>query len=108
MTSLSPSPVRTDKEVLRTKPTIVAGENGDWIWCERPTPAQDTAWVKSQHEQRDAFLSLAKRESKLSVRYRKWALEETKPERAAHYAAEALRLRRNSWNSLRSARGRNV
>lgn len=97
-----------DPEILRTKPTIVAGEDGQWIWCERPTPAQDAAWVKSQHEQRDAFLSLAKTESKLSVRYRKWALEETKPERAAHYAAEALRLRRNSWNSLRSARGRNV
>ena len=89
-------------------PTTVAGENGDWIWAERPTPAQDAAWVQRQHRERDAFLSLAKRESKLSVQYRRWALEETKPDRAAHYASEALRLRRNSKFSLHAARVRNI
>jgi polysaccharide pyruvyl transferase WcaK-like protein len=107
MTSSAPSSTPI-QQTRATKPTIVPDANGDWIWSERPTPAQDAAWIASQHKQRDAFLSLAKTESKLSVQYRKWALEETKPERAAHYATEALRLRRNSWNSLRAARGRNV
>lgn len=101
------SPIPTKHE-QGTKPTIIPNEAGEWIWATLPTPEQDAAWVRRQHTERDAFLSLAKRESKLSVQYRRWALEETKPERAAHYAAEALRLRRNSTTSLRAARVRNV
>ena len=102
------SPSIPTKHEQGTKPTIVPNEAGEWIWARLPTPEQDAAWVERQHRDRDAFLSLAKRESKLSVQYRRWALEETKPDRAAHYATEALRLRRNSKRSLDAARARNV
>jgi len=103
-----PAPPIKPPEAVREKFTVVAGEHGEWIWAKRPTPEQDAAWITSQHQYRDAFLSLAKRESKLSVQYRRWALEETSPDRAARYAAEALRLRRKSKTSLHAARMRNV
>ena len=105
----TPSLSKRKGEPAGTKPAIVGVDaSGEFIWARHLTPDQDAAWIQRQHTQRDAFLSLAKRESKLAVQYRKWAEEETKPERAAHYAAEALRLRRNSITSLRAARVRNV
>lgn len=97
-----------DPEILRAKHTIVAGEDGDWIWVKRPTPAQDSAWIARQHRERDAMISCAKTQSKLSVRYFRWAEDETSPERAAHYAAEGRKARRSASAHLRWARERNV
>jgi hypothetical protein len=93
---------------VRVKPTVVLDEDGEWVWVRRPTPEQDRAWIELQHKERDAFLSLARRQSKLSVQYRRWAEEDARPDRAAHYATEATRLRRDAKWHLRKARERNV
>lgn len=90
------------------KPTIVADERGEWIWSRQPTPEQDLAWVRRQHQERDAFVSLAMAQSKLAVRYRRWADEETSPTRAAHYATESTRCRREAKSNFRHARMRDV
>lgn len=95
-------------EPARTKFTVVADENGEWIWSRRPTPAQDEAWIARQHEWRDQSVSFAKRLSKLSVRHFGWATETTNPDRATRYAAEGRRLRRKAREYLREARNRNV
>lgn len=103
-----PSPPIKPPEAVRTKFTVVADENGEWIWSRRPTPAQDEAWIASMHEWRDSALHYAKLSSKLSVRYFVGAAETTNPDRAARYAAEGRRLRRKAREYLREARNRNV
>lgn len=103
----SPLPIKPS-EAARTKFTVVADENGEWIWARRPTPAQDAAWIGSMHEFRDEALRFAKLNSKLSVRHFRWAAETSNPDRAAHYAAEGRRLRRKAREYLREARNRNV
>jgi hypothetical protein len=90
------------------KPTVVPDANGDWIWSERPTPAQDAAWIERQHATRDAAVKFAKSLSKRSVECFRWAAETANPERAARYAAEGLRTRRKAREYLREARNRNV
>lgn len=83
-------------------------EDGEWVWVSRLTPAQEAGWIARQHAERDAFVSLAMRQSKLAVRYRRWAEEETNPIRAARYASDAVRYRREAKSSLHCARVRNV
>jgi hypothetical protein len=108
------SPSIPTKREQGTKPTIVPNEAGEWIWARRPTPEQDAAWVKSQHEWRDRALSHAKQSSKLSVQYFRMAADYfmaadiTDIDRASYYAAEGRRLRRKAREYLREARNRNV
>lgn len=93
-------------EVRASKVTIIGfTADGEPIWSRAPSPAQDAKWLARQRLQFDAAISCAKRLSKLSVQYFRWADEETSPSRAAHYAVEARRMRRNSWSHLRLAKG---
>jgi len=110
---MSPSPLPSPLPIkpaptARTKFTVVADERGEWIWAERPTPAQDAAWIAQQLEWRARSISFAKSLSKQSVQYFRWAGEETNPNRAAHYAAEGRRTRRKAREYLREARNRSV
>ena len=91
-----------------SQPTIVAGENGDWIWVEHPTPAQDAAWIAKCHRDRDASLACAKHLSKIAVGYASGAANDTNPERAARWISEARRLRNSAWSHLRMARRNNI
>lgn len=105
---MTPSTSLRDRDALvREKPTVIEMD-GELIWARLPTPAQDEAWIKSQHATRDAALSYAKSLSKLSVQYFRWAAETANPDRAAHYAAEGRRTRRKAREYLREARSRNV
>lgn len=89
-----------------TKASIVGFDADDNpIWRRIPSPEQDNAWLSRQRQQFAASISCAKAMSKLSVRYFRWADEETNPSRAAHYASEGRRTRRASWSHLRLAKG---
>lgn len=95
-------------EEARTKPTVVVGDDGEWIWTQRPTPAQDDAWIAKCHRERDAALSCAKRLSKIAAGYANGAATDTNPERAARWITEARRLRDRAWSHLGMARRNNV
>lgn len=103
----SPLPIKPS-EAARTKFTVVADENGEWIWAKRPTPEQDEVWIAKCHRERDASLSCAKRLSKLAVGYASGAATDTNPERAARWITEARRLRDRAWSHLQMARRNNV
>lgn len=82
---------------IQTKPTIVIDEHGEWIWSRQPTPEQDLAWVRRQHQERDAFVSLARTLRSNAHQYRRFGM--------ADKAAEAWDRAR--W-SIQQAKIRNV
>lgn len=105
--SLSPSPVRTDKEVLRE--VTLANSPKLQQLAGILSGLYTAAGREEQRKERAAFLSLARREHQLSWIYRKWALEEEKAgnlDAYRKYAREARRLWRAAKSAIDHARRR--